>query len=74
MFGTFVIAVRNLRVPYNAGYFLIRWGPLASQEGLCSVELGTNIELFVSSLSQIQHSPVFRTCSSYDSEKNTTGE
>jgi hypothetical protein len=24
MFGTFVIAVRNLRVPYNAGYFLIR--------------------------------------------------
>ena len=33
-----VASVTNLRLPYNAGYFLTE-EPLASQEGLCSMEL-----------------------------------
>ena len=34
----FVNAVMNLRVPYNAENFLTGWNPLASQQGLCSME------------------------------------
>ena len=33
-----VNAVINLRVPYNAGNFLLAANRLASQEGLCSME------------------------------------
>jgi hypothetical protein len=35
----FVYAALNPRVLYNAGNFLTSWGPLASQEGLCFMDL-----------------------------------
>ena len=36
---TLVNAVMNSRVPQKAGNFLTSWSLLASQEGLCSMEL-----------------------------------